>query len=91
MRLILVLILVFCAAPINAKALRVDLGGRFYLIDLPDHPSGAMIVALHAAARSPEDMRATTGLSTRALAKGYGVIYPLASGATKRAAWNGFY
>lgn len=91
MRIILALMLVLSVQPLSAEEMRVDLGGRFYLIDLPDHPSGAIIVALHAAARSPEDMRATTGLSPRALAKGYAVIYPQATGGAKRSAWNGLY
>ena len=91
MRMILALMLVFCFEPLYAEEVRVDLGSRFYLIDLPDRPSGAVILALHAAARSAEDMRATTRLSPRALAKGYAVIYPQATGGAKRAAWNGLY
>jgi polyhydroxybutyrate depolymerase len=91
MRSVLALMLFFWFDPLSAEEMRVDLGGRFYLIDLADHPSGAMIVALHAAARSPQDMRATTGLSPRALAKGYAVIYPQATGGAKRASWNGLY
>lgn len=91
MQIILALLFVFWGGSACAAPLRVDLGARFYLIDLSDHPSGAVIVALHAAARSAQDLRATTNLSPRALAKGYAVIYPQATGGPQRAAWNGFY
>ena len=91
MRFVLTLAVVFCFGPVFARDVQVGLGGRHYLIDLPLHPSGAMIVALHAAARSAEDLRDTTGLSPRALAKGYAVIYPQATGTAKHASWNGLY
>lgn len=87
----LCLMLVFGGTCGLAKEVYISLGARFYLIDLPVHPTGAVIVALHAAARSPEDMRTTSGLSPRALAQGYAVIYPQATGGPDHAAWNGFY
>ena len=77
--------------PAPAKEFEVSLGNRSYLIDLPSHPSGAVIVGLHAAASTPDDFRQTTGMSTRALPKGYAVIYPKGSGDATHLSWNGFY
>jgi polyhydroxybutyrate depolymerase len=91
MRLLFSLALILCASLCFATDVPIGNSGRHYLIDLPAHPNGAMIVALHAAARSPEDMRKTTGLSPRALAQGYAVIYPQATGGEDHASWNGFY
>lgn len=70
-----------------AEQQKVVLGNRTYLIDLPDHPNGSFILALHNASGTPEEFREKTGLSGAALAEGYAVIYPKGSGQS----WNGFY
>jgi polyhydroxybutyrate depolymerase len=91
---LMILGLVLCgltAAPALAREVQVNLGARSYLIDLPAHPSGAMIVGLHAAASSPVDFRDTTGMSARALPKGYAVVYPRGTGNEDHLSWNGLY
>lgn len=88
---ICLLALMLATGPAVAEQQLVTLSGRSYLIDLAAKPSGAMIVALHAAASSPADFRQTSGLSTRALAKGYAVIYPKGTGDQQHLSWNGFY
>lgn len=76
------------ATPAHADRQEVELGGRRYLIDLPDRPSGAMIVALHGGGGSPEQFSKASGFSSVALAEGYAVIYPAGSGRTRLLTWN---
>lgn len=86
-----VLALILAGGQAVADPQTVVLGTRSYLIDLANHPTGAMIVALHAAASTPTELRQKTGLSSRALPKGYAVIYPQGTGSEKHLSWNGFY
>lgn len=79
----LVLVLVALGVPALAERQSVALGARSYLIDLPDQPTGAAIIALHGAGGNPAQFATQTGLSDAALAQGYAVIYPAGSG-TKR-------
>jgi polyhydroxybutyrate depolymerase len=85
------LALIWAGGQAVAEQQLVTFGTRSYLIDLADHPSGAMIVALHAAASTPTEFRDKTGLSARALPKGYAVIYPQGTGSPQHLSWNGFY
>ena len=76
----LVMALVALVQPAQAGPQEILLGERFYLIDLPDQPSGAMIFALHGGGGNPGQFAGASGLSAPALAQGYAVIYPAGSG-----------
>ena len=85
------LILLVLAWPAAAQQQRVPLDGRYYLIDLPDHPTGAMILALHGAGGNPALFARVAGLSAPAMAQGYAVIYPAGSGQNGQLTWNAGY
>jgi polyhydroxybutyrate depolymerase len=87
----LTLLLLGLAAPSFAAPQEVNLGDRRYLIDLPDHPSGAMILALHGGGGNPSQFAQASGFSEPALAAGYAVIYPAGSGRTRLLTWNAGY
>ena len=76
----LVLALMALAQPAQAERQTVTLGARFYLIDLPDQPTGAAIIALHGGGGNPAQFARSSRLSDAALAQGYAVIYPAGSG-----------
>lgn len=86
-----ILALLWAGGQAVADVQTVVLGTRSYLIDLPAHPTGAMIVGLHAAASTPVEFRDKTGLSAQALPRGYAVIYPQGTGPQQHLSWNGFY
>jgi polyhydroxybutyrate depolymerase len=85
------LMLALLALPAQAEERRVALGARFYLIDLPARPTGAMILALHGAGGTPGLFARNTGLGGPATAQGYAVIYPAGSGPLGELTWNAFY
>lgn len=66
--------------PAHADRQTVNLGERLYLIDLPDQPNGAAIIALHGGGGNPEQFAGSSRLSEDALAQGYAVIWPAGSG-----------
>lgn len=75
------------ASPALAQLQKVVLNDRYYLIDMPDRPSGTIILALHNATGDPEEFRDKSQLSPAAQKKGYAVVYPEGLGKS----WNGFY
>lgn len=89
-----VLILLALAVPALAEE-RVDLDGRFYLVDLPAQPKGApLILALHGGGGDPAQFSAASGLAAEAVARGYAVIFPAGSsrrGADRLLTWNAGY
>lgn len=87
----LTLLLIALAAPSFAAPQEVNLGDRRYLIELPDHPSGAMILALHGGGGNPEQFAQASGFSAPALAAGYAVVYPAGSGRSRLLTWNAGY
>ena len=78
------LALVALVQPAHADRQSIALGDRLYLIDLPDQPNGAAIIALHGGGGSPEQFAQSSRLSEAALAQGYAVIYPAGSGPQRR-------
>jgi polyhydroxybutyrate depolymerase len=70
--------------PAQAERQSVALGERLYLIDLPDQPNGAAIIALHGGGGNPEQFAGSSGLFEAARAQGYAVIYPAGSGPQRR-------
>ncbi len=88
------LLLVALATPALARESRVDLGDRFYLIDLPEAAEGApMILALHGGGGSPAQFARSSGLGRAVTAAGYAVVFP--AGTSRRGerflTWNGGY
>ena len=79
------------ASPAVAQMQRVALDQRFYLIDLPDTPSGALILALHGAGGSPASFAKVSGLADAALPLGYTVIFPAGVEEDGRRTWNALY
>lgn len=79
------------ASPAVAEMQRVRLEERFYLIDVPANPSGAMILALHGAGGNPANFARGTGLAEAALPLGYAVIFPGGVEAEGRRTWNALY
>lgn len=89
-------ILLFCAlaTPATARESRVDLGDRFYLIDLPEVAEGApLILALHGGGGNPAQFARSSGLGRAVTAAGYAVVFP--AGTSRRGGrlltWNGGY
>lgn len=84
----------FLALPAAATQ-RVEIDGRFYLVDLPARPQGAaLIVALHGGGGDPAQFAASSGLGQAATAAGYAVVFPAGSsrrGAERLLTWNGGY
>ncbi|GLS85116.1 esterase [Cypionkella aquatica] len=76
------------AAPVAAAPQLVHLGARHYLIEMPDHPTGAMILVLHGGGGTPAQFADMTGFSAPALAEGYAVIYPAASQPKRITMWQ---
>lgn len=79
------------AGPAGAEMQRVALDQRFYLIDLPETPSGALILALHGAGGSPASFAKVSGLADAALPLGYAVIFPAGVEEDGRRTWNALY
>ncbi len=82
------------AWPARAEMQRVDLGERFYLIDLPDQPQGApLILALHGGGGTPAQFARSSGLGAGATAQGFAVVFPSGSGrgGERLLTWNGGY
>lgn len=80
-----------CASPALAEMQRVRLEDRFYLIDVPANPSGAIIIALHGAGGNPANFAKGTGLAEAALPLGYAVVFPAGVEAEGRRTWNALY
>jgi len=74
---------------------RVEIGGRFYLVELPAAPRGApVILALHGGGGDPRQFLRASGLGRDATAAGYAVIFPAGSsrrGEDRLLTWNGGY
>lgn len=87
----LLALLTLIASPVLAEMQRIGLGQRFYLIDLADQPSGALIVALHGAGGSPGQLARMTELAAAGTAQGYAVVFAAGSGAGGQATWNAFH
>lgn len=91
----LALALLALSAPALADASRVDLGERFYLIDLPARAEGApVILALHGGGGGPRQFARDSRLGPAGTAQGYAVIFPAGSsrrGAEAGLTWNGGY
>lgn len=89
----LMVVLVCLAFPAFAGRQEVQLGDRYYLIDLPDRPANApMILALHGGGGNPAQFARDTGLAVPALAEGYAVIWPAGTARRGRLlTWNGGY
>lgn len=85
------LFLLLAGSPAFAERQEVSVQGRAYLIDLPAHPSGAMILALHGGGGNPAQFARNSGLSQPAMAAGYAVIYPAGSGRGPLLTWNAGY
>ncbi|MDB5660852.1 MAG: hypothetical protein JWS10_3467 [Cypionkella sp.] len=83
------LVLLALASPLDAAPQDISLGARHYLIDLPDHPTGAMILVLHGGGGNPAQFAEMTEFSVPALAQGYAVIYPAATQPKNLTMWNG--
>jgi polyhydroxybutyrate depolymerase len=83
------------ALPAWADPEEVRLGGRFYLIDLPDRSDGApILLALHGGGGDPAQFAGASGLGEAATARGYAVIFPAGTsrrGADRLLTWNGGY
>lgn len=75
----------------TASAETVQLGDRFYTVELPSNPRGApLILVLHGGGGNPDRTEAVTGLTRVALRAGYAVIYPAGTG-RKLLTWNAGY
>ena len=84
--------LVLLAWPVWADSQTVNLGDRYYVIDLPAKAANApMILALHGGGGSPAQFARDSGLSADASAAGYAVIYPAGVGRLRLLTWNGGY
>jgi polyhydroxybutyrate depolymerase len=91
MRLTILLILAILNAT-SAAAERVDLGGRFYRIDLPATVADApILIALHGGGGNPDQFARASGLAKAAQAAGYAVILPAGSGRGRLLTWNAGY
>jgi polyhydroxybutyrate depolymerase len=90
-----VALLLILMLPAGAVPQRVQLGERFYLIDLPARPQGApLILALHGGGGDPAQFASASGLGRTATAKGYAVVFPAGSsrrGGDRLLTWNGGY
>jgi len=86
-----ILALALIANPAAAEMQRVRLDQRFYLIDLPQTPSGAVILALHGAGGNPANFAKVSALSDAALPLGYAVIFAAGVEAEGRRTWNALY
>ena len=87
----LLILLAVRAQPAVADPQRIDLGDRYYLVDLPARPGGAMILVLHGANNDPAHIATVTGFGPPAMAEGYAVIYPAGTGAGRDLYWNAGY
>lgn len=82
----LIAFLLLLALPAQAET--VQLGDRFYRIDLPPRAEGApLILALHGGGGGADQFARNSGLSAPANRQGYAVIYPEGTGGA--ATWNG--
>lgn len=88
----IVTVLVLLAWPVWADSLTVELGYRYYVIDLPAQPANAPIfLALHGGGGSPAQFSRDSALSAGANATGYAVIYPAGVGRFRLLTWNAGY
>lgn len=87
----LALVAALLARPALAERDHVELGGRHYMIDLPERAAGApILLALHGGGGNPAQFARNTGLARPALAEGYAVIWPAGTG-RRLLTWNGGY
>ena len=86
-----ILALALIASPATAEMQRVRLDQRFYLIDQPDTPSGAVILALHGAGGNPANFAMVSGLAEAALPLGFTVIFPAGVEADGQRTLNALY
>lgn len=87
---IIALIALWLAAAAQADV--VQLGTRWYRIDLPAQAAGApILLVLHGGGGNPDQFARASGLSGPATAAGYAVIFPAGSGRTRLLTWNGGY
>ncbi|MCB6177191.1 hypothetical protein LHP98_03505 [Rhodobacter sp. Har01] len=89
-----VLILATMAVPALARSERVEIGDRWYRIDLPAKTRGApVILALHGGGGDPEQFARSSGLGDAGTAQGYAVVFPAGTGrrGDRLLTWNGGY
>jgi polyhydroxybutyrate depolymerase len=90
----LLLILPLLLSILPAAAETVQLGDRYYQIELPANPRGApLILALHGGGGDPDQFARASGLGQAAVAKGYAVAFPAGTGrrGNRLLTWNGGY
>ncbi|MCX7288227.1 MAG: hypothetical protein NTW20_11915 [Rhodobacterales bacterium] len=87
--LFLILPLLLCALPALAET--VELGDRYYRIDLPARPAGApLVLVLHGGGGDPDQIALVSGISRAATRQGYAVIFPAGTG-NRLLTWNAGY
>ncbi|AWD20605.1 alpha/beta hydrolase family esterase [Fuscovulum blasticum] len=88
------MILAALTLPALARTERVELGDRWYLVDLPSQPKGApIILALHGGGGDPGQFARSSGLAKAGTAKGYAVVFPAGTGrkGDRLLTWNAGY
>ncbi|MCA0273691.1 MAG: hypothetical protein LCH69_16740 [Proteobacteria bacterium] len=88
------LILALLSLGLPAAAETVQLGERYYEIELPANPKGAaLILALHGGGGDPDQFAKASGLARAATQAGYAVAFPAGSGrrGDRLLTWNGGY
>ena len=91
---LLMLILPILLSILPASAETVQLGDRYYQIELPANPRGApLILALHGGGGNPDQFASASGLGRDAVKAGYAVAFPAGTGrrADRLLTWNGGY
>jgi polyhydroxybutyrate depolymerase len=91
---LLLLILPLLMSILPAAAETVQLGDRYYQIELPANPRGApLILALHGGGGDPDQFARASGLGRAAVAKGYAMAFPAGTGrrGNRLLTWNGGY
>ena len=89
-----VMILAALTLPALARTERVELGDRWYLVDLPSQARGApVILALHGGGGDPGQFARSSGLGKAGTAKGYAVVFPAGTGrkGDRLLTWNAGY
>lgn len=91
---VLSMILPLLLSILPAAAETVQLGDRFYQIELPANPRGApLILALHGGGGDPDQFASASGLGRAAVSAGYAVAFPAGTGrrGDRLLTWNGGY
>jgi polyhydroxybutyrate depolymerase len=88
------LVLALTALPALARTERVEIGDRWYRVDLPAKSRGApVILALHGGGGDPEQFARSSGLGAAGTARGFAVVFPAGTGrrGDRLLTWNGGY